>query len=123
MILGATMIATCEAFALADQLGLDRQRLFDVVSTSSGSSWSMNSYCPVPNVGPQSPADNDYRPGFSTAMMVKDLALAQDAASKTNTHTRLGMLAFQIYQQFASQADHAKQDFSAIVNDIKNASR
>ena len=123
MILGATMIATCEAFALADQLGLDRQRLFDVVSTSSGSSWSMNSYCPVPNVGPQSPADNDYRPGFSTAMMVKDLALAQDAASKTNTHTRLGMLALQIYQQFASQADHAEQDFSAIVNDIKNASR
>ena len=123
MILGATMIATCEAFALADQLGLDRQRLFDVVSTSSGSSWSMNSYCPVPNVGPQSPADNDYRPGFSTAMMVKDLALAQDAASKTDTHTRLGMLALQIYQQFASQAEHAEQDFSAIVNDIKNASR
>jgi len=123
MILGATMIATCEAFALADQLGLDRQRLFDVVSTSSGSSWSMNSYCPVPNVGPQSPADNDYRPGFSTAMMVKDLALAQDAASMTDTHTRLGMLALQIYQQFANQADHAEQDFSAIVNDIKNASR
>ena len=123
MILGATMIATCEAFALADQLGLDRQRLFDVVSTSSGSSWSMNSYCPVPNVGPQSPADNDYRPGFSTAMMVKDLALAQDAASMTDTHTRLGTLALQIYQQFASQADHAEQDFSAIVNDIKNASR
>jgi len=83
----------------------------------------MNSYCPVPNVGPQSPADNDYRPGFSTAMMVKDLALAQDAASMTDTHTRLGMLALQIYQQFANQADHAEQDFSAIVNDIKNASR
>ena len=123
MILGATMIATCEAFALADQLGLDRQRLFDVVSTSSGSSWSMNSYCPVPNVGPQSPADNDYRPGFSTAMMLKDLALAQDAASMTDTHTRLGKLALEIYQQFASQADHAEQDFSAILNDIKNASR
>ena len=123
MILGATMIVTCEAFALADQLGLDRQRLFDVVSTSSGSSWSMNSYCPVPNVGPQSPADNDYRPGFSTAMMLKDLALAQDAASMTDTHTRLGMLALQIYQQFASQADNAEQDFSSILNDIKNASR
>tara|TARA_B100000989_G_scaffold160044_1_gene119494 strand:+ start:1780 stop:2667 length:888 start_codon:yes stop_codon:yes gene_type:complete len=123
MILGATMIATCEAFALADQLELDRQRLFDVVSTSSGSSWTMNSYCPAPNVGPQSPADNDYRPGFSTAMMVKDLALAQAAASMTNTNTRLGKLALQIYQQFASHGNHVEQDFSAILNDIKNASR
>ena len=123
MILGATMIATCESFALADQLGLDRQRLFDVVSTSSGSSWSMNTYCPVPDVGPQSPADNDYLPGFSANMMLKDLALAQDAASMTNTNTRLGMLALQIYQQFASQPEHAEQDFSAILNEIKNASR
>ena len=123
MILGATMIATCEAFALADQLGLDRHRLFDVVSTSSGSSWSMNSYCPAAGVGPPSPADNGYKAGFSTAMMLKDLALAQDAASITDTHTRLGMLALEIYQQFASQADHAEQDFSAILNDIKNASR
>ena len=120
MILGATMIATCEAFALADQLGLDRQRLFDVVSTSSGSSWSMNSYCPAPDIGPQSPADHAYRPGFSTAMMVKDLALAQDAASMTETNTRIGKLALQIYQQFASQPEHAEQDFSAILNDIKN---
>ena len=123
MILGATMIATCESFALADQLGLDRQRLFDVVSTSSGSSWSMNTYCPVPDVGPQSPADNDYLPGFSANMMLKDLALAQDAASMTDTNTRLGMLALQIYQQFASQPEHAEQDFSAILNEIKNASR
>jgi 3-hydroxyisobutyrate dehydrogenase len=122
MILGATMIATCEAFVLADQLGLDRQRLFDVVSTSSGSSWSMNSYCPAPDIGPQSPADHAYRPGFSTAMMVKDLALAQDAASMTETNTRIGKLALQIYQQFASQPEHAEQDFSAILNDIKNTS-
>ncbi len=121
MILGVTMIATCESFALADQLGLDRQRLFDVVSTSSGSSWSMNTYCPVPDVGPQSPADNDYLPGFSAAMMLKDLELAQDAASMTDTNTRLGMLAFQIYQQFASQPEHAEQDFSAILNEIKSA--
>ena len=119
MILGATMIVTCEAFALADQLGLDRQRLYDVVSTSSGSSWSMNSYCPAPDIGPQSPADNQYLPGFSTAMMVKDLELAQGAASMTKTNTRLGMLALQIYQQFASQPEHAKQDFSAILNEIK----
>ena len=123
MILGATMIATCESFVLADQLGLDRQRLFDVVSTSSGSSWSMNTYCPVPDVGPQSPADNDYLPGFSAAMMLKDLTLAQDAASMTDTNTRLSMLALQIYQQFASQPERAEQDFSAILNEIKNASR
>ena len=122
MILGATMIATCESFALADQLGLDRQRLFDVVSTSSGSSWSMNTYCPVPDVGPHSPADNDYLPGFSAAMMFKDLALAHDAASMTNTNTRLCMLAFQIYQQFASKPEYAEQDFSAILNEIKNTS-
>ena len=122
MILGATMIVTCESFALADQLGLDRERLYDVVSTSSGSSWSMNSYCPAPNVGPQSPADNQYLPGFSAAMMVKDLELAQDAASMTKTNTRLGMLALQIYQQFASQPEHAEQDFSAIINEIKNTS-
>ena len=120
MILGATMIATCEAFALADQLGLDRHRLFDVVSTSSGSSWSMNSYCPAAGVGPPSPADNGYKAGFSAAMMVKDLALAQDAANMTGTHTRIGQLALQIYQQFAALADHADQDFSAILNDIKN---
>ena len=123
MILGATMIVTCESFALADQLGLDRERLYDVVSTSSGSSWSMNSYCPAPDVGPQSPADNQYLPGFSAAMMVKDLALAQDAATMTKTNTRLGMLALQIYQQFASQSEHAKQDFSAILNEIKIAPR
>ena len=123
MILGATMIVTCEAFALADQLGLDRQRLFDVVSTSSGSSWSMNTYCPAPGVGPQSPADNDYLPGFSTAMMLKDLALAQDAAGMTKTDTPVGMLALQIYQQFANHPEHKVQDFSAILNKIKITAR
>ena len=83
----------------------------------------MNSYCPAPGVGPQSPADNGYLPGFSTAMMLKDLALAQDAASMTKTDTPLGMLALQIYQQFASQPEHAAQDFSAILNEIKIAVR
>jgi len=118
MILGATMIVTCEAFALADKLGLERQRLFDVVSTSSGSSWSMNTYCPVANVGPQSPADNDYRPGFSAAMMTKDLSLARDAANLTGTNIRLGYLALQMYEEFVNQPKHAEQDFSAILNDI-----
>ncbi|MEO1363854.1 MAG: 3-hydroxyisobutyrate dehydrogenase, partial [Pseudomonadota bacterium] len=77
MILGVTMIATCEAFALADKLGLDRQKMFDVVSTSSGYSWSMNAYCPAPGVGPTSPADNDYQPGFAAELMLKDLGLSQ----------------------------------------------
>ena len=75
MILGATMIVTCEAFALADKLGLDRQAMFDVVSTSSGQSWSMNTYCPAPGIGPQSPADNAYTPGFAAELMLKDLRL------------------------------------------------
>jgi len=123
MILGATMIVTCEAFALADNLGLDRQKLFDVVSTSSGSSWSMNSYCPAPGIGPKSPADNDYKPGFSTAMMVKDLALAQDAASMTGTGTALGKAALDIYQDFASQGAAINQDFSAILLAIKQAEK
>jgi 3-hydroxyisobutyrate dehydrogenase len=80
MILGVTMIATCEAFALADKLGLDRQAMFDVVSTSSGQFWSMNAYCPAPGIGPKSPADNDYKPGFAADLMLKDLRLSQDAA-------------------------------------------
>lgn len=119
MILGATMIVTCEAFALADNLGLDRQKLFDVVSTSSGSSWSMNSYCPVAGVGPKTPADNDYKPGFSTAMMVKDLALAQDASKMTGTGTSLGKAALTIYEDFATTGDAANEDFSAILTVIK----
>jgi 3-hydroxyisobutyrate dehydrogenase len=121
MILGATMIATCEAFALADQLGLDRNSLFDVVSTSSGSSWSMNSYCPAPGVGPKSPADNGYKPGFSATMMAKDLALAQDAANMTGANTQMGQLAFKIYQKFASFPEQGDEDFSAILNDIKES--
>jgi 3-hydroxyisobutyrate dehydrogenase len=80
MILGVTMIATCEAFALADRLGLDRQAMYDVVSTSSGSCWSLTTYCPAPGIGPKTPADNDYRPGFAAELMLKDLRLSQQAA-------------------------------------------
>ena len=83
----------------------------------------MNTYCPAPGVGPQSPADNDYLPGFSTAMMLKDLALAQDAAGMTKTDTPVGMLALQIYQQFANHPEHKVQDFSAILNKIKITAR
>ena len=86
MILGVTMIGTCEAFALADKLGLDRQAMFDVVSTSSGYSWTMNAYCPAPGIGPQSPADNNYKPGFAADLMLKDLRLSQQAASDVDAN-------------------------------------
>ena len=96
MILGVTMIATCEAFALADNLGLDRQAMYDVVSTSSGSSWSMNTYCPAEGIGPKSPSDNSYLPGFSADLMLKDLRLSQQAANEAGTSTPLGEVATKI---------------------------
>lgn len=114
MILGATMIATCEAFDMADRLGLDRQKMFDVVSTSSGYSWSMNAYCPAPGVGPQSPSDNDYKPGFSADLMLKDLGLALEAAHQSGGHPRIGALAKQIYTEFVKTTGTGK-DFSAIL--------
>jgi len=115
MILGATMIVTCEAFALADKLGLDRQAMFDVVSTSSGSSWSMNTYCPAPGVGPQSPADNDYQPGFAADLMLKDLRLAQEAAQSADADTPLGEAAMRLYAQFVEDEDGKGRDFSAML--------
>ena len=115
MILGATMIVTCEAFALADKLGLDRQAMFDVVSTSSGYSWSMNAYCPAPGVGPQSPADNGYQPGFAADLMLKDLRLAQQAAESADADTPLGQAARDLYAQFVEQEDGAGRDFSAML--------
>ena len=115
MILGVTMIATCEAFALADKLGLDRQAMFDVVSTSSGYSWSMNAYCPAPGIGPQSPADNDYRPGFAADLMLKDLRLAQKAAEAANADTPLGQAARDLYARFVEEEDGKGRDFSAML--------
>ncbi|MEQ8897955.1 MAG: 3-hydroxyisobutyrate dehydrogenase [Roseovarius sp.] len=115
MILGATMIVTCEAFALADKLGLDRQAMFDVVSTSSGYSWSMNAYCPAPGVGPQSPSDNDYKPGFAADLMLKDLRLAMQAAETADADTTLGREAMQLYEQFVEREDGAGKDFSAML--------
>lgn len=115
MILGATMIATCEAFALADKLGLDRQKMFDVVSTSSGYSWSMNAYCPAPGVGPQSPADNDYTPGFAAELMLKDLGLSQQAAQAVDADTPMGALARSLYAQFVEEEGGMGQDFSAML--------
>ena len=115
MILGATMIATCEAFALADKLGLDRQKMFDVASTSSGSSWSMNTYCPAPGVGPKSPADNDYAPGFAAELMLKDLGLSQQAAAAVDADTPMGALAAALYAQFVEDEDGRGKDFSAML--------
>ena len=115
MILGATMIVTCEAFALADKLGLDRQAMFDVVSTSSGQSWSMNTYCPAPGVGPTSPADNAYQPGFAAELMLKDLRLAQEAASSADADTPMGEAAMKLYAQFVEDEGGTGHDFSAML--------
>jgi len=115
MILGVTMIATCEAFALADRLGLERRKLFDVVSTSSGQSWTMTTYCPAPGVGPQSPADNGYRPGFAAELMLKDLRLAQAAAAAADAETPMGALAADLYRRFVEEEDGRGRDFSAML--------
>lgn len=115
MILGVTMIATCEAFALADKLGLDRQKMFDVVSTSSGYSWTMNAYCPAPGVGPQSPADNGYAPGFAAELMLKDLRLSQQAAESADADTPMGQVATALYEQFVENEDGKGRDFSAML--------
>ena len=109
------MIATCEAFALADKLGLDRQKMFDVVSTSSGYSWTMNAYCPAPGVGPQSPADNDYKPGFAAELMLKDLRLSQQAATSADADTPMGELAQALYTQFVENEEGTGMDFSAML--------
>lgn len=122
MILGITMIGTCEAFALADKLGLDRQKMFDVVSTSSGYSWSMNAYCPAPGVGPQSPADNDYRPGFAAELMLKDLRLSQQAAEAVGAATPMGANATELYADFVD-SDGRGLDFSAMLPRLAKMSR
>ena len=115
MILGVTMIATCEAFALADKLGLDRGKMFDVVSTSSGYSWSMNAYCPAPGIGPESPADNNYQPGFAADLMLKDLRLSQQAAQAVDADTPMGQNATTLYETFVEAEDGAGRDFSAML--------
>ncbi|QPM90586.1 3-hydroxyisobutyrate dehydrogenase [Pseudooceanicola algae] len=123
MILGVTMLATCEAFALADKLGLSRQAVFDVVSTSSGSSWSMNAYCPAPGVGPNSPADNDYTPGFAAELMLKDLRLSQQAAQSVDADTPMGELARDLYAAFVEAEGGRGLDFSAMLPKLAKSSR
>jgi 3-hydroxyisobutyrate dehydrogenase len=120
MILGVSMIAVSEAFLLAEKLGLDAQRLFDVASKSSGQCWSMTSYCPVPGPVPTSPANRDYQAGFTAAMMLKDLKLAQDAARAAQVVTPLGAAAAELYGLFASHG-HAGEDFSGIVRFLRGA--
>jgi len=114
MILGATMIATCEAFLLAQKLGLDPQVFFDISSKASGQSWSMTTYCPVPGVGPETPADHDYQGGFATALMLKDLKLAMEAAGSVDADVPMGERAAALYQVFADGGS-AGLDFSAII--------
>ncbi|WP_265569276.1 3-hydroxyisobutyrate dehydrogenase [Sphingomicrobium lutaoense] len=114
MLLGATMVATCEAFALAEKLGLDLQTFYDISSKASGQSWSMTSYCPVPGVGPETPADRDYEGGFAAALMLKDLKLAMEAADNNEAYTPMGAHAEELYSRFVDRGGAGK-DFSAII--------
>lgn len=118
MILGISMIGVCEAFALGEKLGLSHQALFDVASTSSGQCWSINTYCPVPGPVPTSPANNDYKPGFAAALMLKDLKLAQEAALAAGAATPLGAEAAQLFDLFEKQG-HGGRDFSAIIEMLR----
>lgn len=118
MLLGATMVATCEAFAMAEKLGLDLQTFYDISSKASGQSWSMTSYCPVPGVGPTTPADNGYQGGFATALMLKDLGLAVEAADSVDAAVPMGARAKALYAAFAGSG-HGNVDFSGIINALK----
>ena len=117
MVLGATMIATCEAFGLAEKLGLEAQAFFDIASVSSGQSWSLTSYCPVPGVGPTTPADHDYQGGFAAALMLKDLRLAREAAAQVGADTPMGARAAELYEAFVA-ANPEPVDFSGIIRSL-----
>jgi len=120
MLLGATMAATCEAFVLAEKLGLDPQTFFDISSKASGQSWSMTSYCPVPGVGPDTPADRNYDGGFTAALMLKDLKLAMEAAKEAGAYTPMGGEAEELYQRFVDRGGGGK-DFSALIKMIDDS--
>jgi 3-hydroxyisobutyrate dehydrogenase len=120
MILGATMAATCEGFVLAQKLGLDPQVFFDISSKASGQSWSMTSYCPVPGVGPETPADRDYEGGFAAALMLKDLKLAEEAAQSVRAYTPMGAKAEELYQRFIDRGGGSK-DFSGLIKMIDDS--
>lgn len=118
MLLGISMIATCEAFSLAERLGLDAQTFFDISSNASGQNWSMTSYCPAPGPVPTSPANNGYEPGFAVDMMLKDLKLAADAAKNTDAHIAFGTLATETYENL-SKAGLGQKDFSVVMRQFK----
>jgi 3-hydroxyisobutyrate dehydrogenase len=120
MILGVSMIVVSEAFLLAEKLGLDARKLFDISSKSSGQCWSMTSYCPVPGLVPSSPANREYKAGFTAAMMLKDLKLAQAAARATRAATPLGAGAAAVYQQLVESGD-GSLDFSGIIRYLRGA--
>ena len=119
MLLGIAMIGTCEAFALAEKLGLSHRALFDVASVSSGQCWSLTSYCPVPGPVPASPANRGYAPGFAASLMLKDLRLSQDAAGAAGAQTPLGAHAADLYARFEA-AGHGGDDFSAIIGMLRD---
>jgi 3-hydroxyisobutyrate dehydrogenase len=120
MLLGATMAATCEAFVLAQKLGLDPQTFYDISSKASGQSWSMTSYCPLPGVGPETPADRNYDGGFMAMLMLKDLKLAMEAANAAGAYTPMGGEAAELYQRFVDRGGGAK-DFSALIKMIDDS--
>ena len=118
MLLGASMIATCETLALAQKLGLDPQKFFDIASVSSGQCWSLTSYAPLPGVGPTTPADNGYKGGFAAALMLKDLRLAMEAAASVDADVPMGSKARELYEAFVA-ADKDGRDFSAIIQTLQ----
>ena len=123
MIAGVSMVATCEAIALADKLGLERETVFDVVSTSTGKTWVMNDYCPMPGVGPKTPSDNDYQPGFTADLMIKDLRLSQDAARSVDADTPMGARAAEVFAQYVEDEDGSGRDFSAMLTRFEKRGR
>jgi 3-hydroxyisobutyrate dehydrogenase len=122
MILGASMIVVSEAFVLGEKLGLSHQAMFDVVSASSGQCWSLTSYCPVPGPVPASPANNGYKAGFTAALMLKDLKLAEAGAKSVHADNAIGSHAAQIYEQFTHEFE-SSEDFSAIINMVRKHSK
>ncbi|MEM8571707.1 MAG: 3-hydroxyisobutyrate dehydrogenase [Pseudomonadota bacterium] len=122
MILGATMVAVCESFALGSKLGLDPKALFNVVSTSSAQCWSINTYCPVPDIGPKTPADAGYAPGFAAELMLKDMRLSQEAAHMAGAQTDLSDHATEIYRSFVETGGEGL-DFSGLYLRIRDTSR
>ena len=121
MLLGASMVATCETFVMAQKLGLDPQTFFDISSKASGQCWSMTSYCPVPGVGPETPADRNYDGGFAAALMLKDLRLAMEAAQAADAYTPMGAAAEELYTRFAEALAGGGKDFSGIIKMIDDS--